>query len=391
MESFSILAVMRKSEVLLVGPLPPPSNGQSAAFEMLVDSFVDRSKAHRIVDLSQGSRTSATGGLFTVGRLIEYARICIYALPAVFCGRGPIYLAVAQSWRGFLRDAYFIWLGWACGRRITIHVHGGNYGRFFEDLDVVRQLLVRATLRRVTNVIVLSDRLRGMLDFDYKMSDKIHVVPNAISKELSTASVNPAAKERHSTFRILYLSNMIESKGYLDLLMACDELLNRRNIASFNVVFAGQFIATDDDSSAKSSAEALEEFERFVEDRGLSACTRYIGTVAGEAKRSVLKESDVFVLPTSYNNEGQPISILEAMWFGLPVVTTEYRAIPDMVIDGETGIFVRRNEPNTIADALEMLMWDSDLYSSLSRKAMSHVREKFTYDKHVASIHDVIG
>ena len=70
----------------------------------------------------------------------------------------------------------------------------------------------------------------------------------------------------------------------------------------------------------------------------------YHGIVDGDRKRALLQNGDIFCLLTNYPNEGQPISILEAMGNGMVIVTTDHSGIPDEVTDGVNGLVVQKNK-----------------------------------------------
>ena len=61
-------------------------------------------------------------------------------------------------------------------------------------------------------------------------------------------------------------------------------------------------------------------------------------TIAGDEKEKLYSEADIFLLPTYYLGEGQPISIIEALSYGLPVISTNFRGIPEQIKNNENGI-----------------------------------------------------
>ena len=86
----------------------------------------------------------------------------------------------------------------------------------------------------------------------------------------------------------------------------------------------------------------------MVSDLSLSENVEYRGVVHGDEKIDLFSEASLFILPTNYNNEGQPVSIIEAISFGLPIISTQYRAIPDMLTEGLNGFFVDYSAPDHI-------------------------------------------
>ena len=140
-----------------------------------------------------------------------------------------------------------------------------------------------------------------------------------------------------------------------------------------------------DDTNIRSEKEAKLQFERFVIDSNLSDIVTYHGTVGGESKLQLLRSANVFILPTNYNNEGQPVSIIEALAFGIPIIATDYRAIPDMLVNGETGFFVKYKSPQSIVDAVKCVS-EPEAYVKMSQNCLALFDKKFTREAHISRI-----
>jgi glycosyltransferase involved in cell wall biosynthesis len=95
-------------------------------------------------------------------------------------------------------------------------------------------------------------------------------------------------------------------------------------------------------------------------------------------------------LPTAYPWEGQPISIVEALAYGLPVIATRYRGIPEQVIDGYNGFLLEEKSPHLIADAVETLWKNPTLYEQFNKNAIEHYQKNFTRDAHLNRLIPVI-
>jgi glycosyltransferase involved in cell wall biosynthesis len=93
------------------------------------------------------------------------------------------------------------------------------------------------------------------------------------------------------------------------------------------------------------------EFDELMKDGTTSGFVHYAGFVKGEQKEKLLREADVFCFPTFYPNENQPVNLIEAMAFGLPIVTTRWRSLPELFPPGYAGL-VDVRAPEQIAGAL---------------------------------------
>jgi len=135
----------------------------------------------------------------------------------------------------------------------------------------------------------------------------------------------------------------------------------------------------------------MELFQQRIEEFGIGSLVTYHGAVSGREKAERFAKAHAFVLPTRYDNEGQPISIIEAMANGIPVLSTEYRAIPDLLRDGESGFFVDADEPRSIADRVITLGSDPELYESMSRRAIERAETRFSGTVHLERLEAVLN
>ena len=184
----------------------------------------------------------------------------------------------------------------------------------------------------------------------------------------SSAAIN-RSEAASLPVNLLFLSNLIPSKGVYVLLDAC-RILKDKGL-DFQCNFVG--------GETKEIDRAT--FEAEVQRRGLEGMVRYEGPKYGEEKEEYWCSSDVFVFPTYYFNECVPLVILEAMQHGLPVVSTDEGAVPDIVVDGENGFICRRKDVEGLAQALERLLLDEALRRRMGAKGYSRYMENFTLER----------
>lgn len=121
------------------------------------------------------------------------------------------------------------------------------------------------------------------------------------------------------------------------------------------------------------------EMERRAEALGLSDTVIFTGIRRDVPE--VLALLDVFVLPSLW--EGLPIALLEAMAAGLPVVATRVGGVPEVVVEGETGLLVPPRDPEALAQAILTLLRDPDLRQAMGQAGRERVREHFSVDQMV--------
>jgi glycosyltransferase involved in cell wall biosynthesis len=93
------------------------------------------------------------------------------------------------------------------------------------------------------------------------------------------------------------------------------------------------------------------QFEAILKSTDMIGLVEYAGFVSGNEKRRALGEADLFCFPTYYRNENQPVNLIEAMAWGLPVLTTRWRSLPELLPADYSGL-VEIQSPEQIADSL---------------------------------------
>ena len=212
------------------------------------------------------------------------------------------------------------------------------------------------------NLILLSPILEK--DFEkVKVYKKIFFLPNGVEDKLKNIDFERYINEKYENIKqieVLYLSNMIKSKGYFEVLKLSQKF---RNIL-FN--FAGGWQNKNDEK----------EFFEYIEKYNLSNVNFY-GFVSGKKKRSLFERSFLFLFPTKYPNEAFPLSILESLSYGVPVVSTTEGSIP-YILDERSGIIIENldNLENAFKSALEKFINKQSAFYCRKRYL-----ENFTLDK----------
>lgn len=355
---------------------------------MLCDAFGDRGLSHRVVDFSSGRMRG--DGEVSWHRLRSLVRPLGAAFGLIVRQPGTLYLTNSQSWTGFLKDAVFILSARAGGHRIVLHLKGGNYDNFYREQSRARQFLIRRTLTLADRLVVLGTALTEMYAFVPGYREKVVVVVNGLPDDMPGWNRVRAAKSRTGDqIRVLYLSNLIESKGYLDVLEAVRRLVRDHGL-NLRADFCGGFRIMSDTKTYRSIEEARADFMDRIEACGLSDRVTWHGSVSGERKRELLARAHYFALPTAYKYEGQPVSIIEAMAYGALVISTRYRTIPEMLDEGRAGVFVEPGRPDQIVDAVLSHPVGSASYSALIEAARARCAEKFSKKSHLDALIAVI-
>ena len=186
------------------------------------------------------------------------------------------------------------------------------------------------------------------------------------------------SKEKMCTSaRMVFLSNLLESKGILVMLDALVLLRQRDCMFVCDVV------------GAETAEINKERLHNEIYQRGLSDVVTYKGSLYGDDKAQELKNADVFVFPSYYSNECFPLVLLEAMAHGLPCVSTNEGAISEIIDDGKTGLIVEKNNPKDLADKIEILLNDEALRKRMGAEGRKNYEKEYTleiFEKRLSNI-----
>lgn len=359
-------------KIILIGNYPPPFSGQSIAFKTLVDGFVESNREYYILNTSEKD-----GERGTINRAIDYVKVFLKLLILLFDKKvSIIYHIISSSKKGFIRDFVIINLTNLFGKKIILHSHNGNYNSFYNNNTARWKNVIERTISKACKIILLSSKLRSTFSF-IKDNDKFVFISNGLPIDLP-AKIN----KTYDKIDVLYLSNLIESKGYLDVLDAIVYLKKNNQHKNFNFHFAGAFMLNPtQDKSYDSIEQAKEIFFEIIEKHELSEIITYHGIVMGEKKSELLEKANVFLLPSYYDVEAQPITIIEAMAFGCAVYASNYRAIPEMLKNNSNGEFVESENPIDIVKKL--LDLNNEKLEKYSIKSKDIYSQKFTKEKHI--------
>ena len=352
-------AARRRHRVLLFGSLPPPTMGPSLATEVLLRSSL-RSEFELIHFDTSDHRLLSTLGAVDLANI--YLAIRSYLLlPLVLLRYRPdlVYIPISQTTLGYLRDSVHVLMAKALCRSVICHLRGGNFRNWLLSASSLTRWYVGFVHRRVAGQIVLGDCLRDQFS-ELLPQDRIFTVPNG--KDCDFA---PRREASAGPMRVLYLSNLVRSKGILEALHAVAAAAAKGAALEFD--FGGAWVED----------ETRREVMSFLEEHP-SLDIRSLGIVDEDEKRRAFEEADVFLLPTYYAAEGHPWVLVEAMAAGLAIVTTDQGAIRESVIDGVNGFIVPKRSYAEAAERLGLLAEGPDLRAAMGRESRRLYLEGFT-------------
>lgn len=194
------------------------------------------------------------------------------------------------------------------------------------------------------------------------------VIENWLSDESILAIGKDRKYQRSSTVTLLYLGWMESAKGAVDLFDAFRSLCSDTSIPAIRVVFAGD-------------GRVRQRLETQSIAAGLGDRISFAGWVDDQQKRRLLREADVFVLPS--HAEGLPNALVEAMAAGLPSVVTTVGAIPNIVTHGREGLLVAPRDHRALIAAIRQLSLDENLRRAMGEAAYAMASKRFSVERAV--------
>lgn len=349
-----------KPKVLFLLHLPPPIHGSSMVGKWIYESNTLNSTFEtKYINLLASSNIQETGK-FSLRKVWSSILLSIHLFVNLIFFRPKIlYFALTATGFAFYRDVILVFLIKCFNIKIVYHLHNKGFKKNAASSSMNR-FLYQFVFRKST-VLLLSELLYEDVS-EFVKKENIRICPNGIP----SVTEKKTAKELADNPTVLFLSNLISSKGVFVLLDAL-KILNERQVD-----FKSIFVGGEGDINRK-------EFIKKVNENNLHNSVSYVGRKTGNEKQVIFSYADIFVFPT--NEDCFPLVLLEAMQAYLPIVTTDEGGILDIVKNNITGIITEKRKPTELADALEKLIQNKELRVTMGKNGRERYEKFFTLQK----------
>ncbi len=289
------------------------------------------------------------------------------------------FIHIHGSRAGFLGDTLVMIVAFITSSKVLLHLHGTDWEKFYGSVSRFRRVYVRIGLAIPKRIVVLYDLwAQNIRKIDPKINVRVirNFVPDCPKpEEVSLDSLREKLGIRQEEFLISSIGRVGWRKGSFDIVQAVKQLLVDNS--NFKVLLVG----------GEELQGEMNNIKKAVDDNGLGYTIKLIGEIKISDVPLYLGISDVFVLPSYY--EGMPMSIIEAMRAGKPIISTTVGAIPDMIESGVSGILVTPGHPEEIASAVTKLRNDPILREKISKGARNAFEQGFETSKVVLDINNL--
>ena len=272
--------------------------------------------------ISTNSRRGLIPGLFNFARTLV-------ALPFIRLFRPyttlDIHGANGKSWT---RKRLIINLGHILGYKIVFHMHGGELRKYVAAKGTEYYM---KCFRKCRHVVFLTDAWTKYAQQELGCTNAVtlmNIVP--------TPTMAKQPRTEGAPISLVYLGYIYKEKGIFDLL---DVIASNRDrwLEHLTLTIGGQWNE--------------DRVLNFIKDNDLGGIVKFVGWVSGDDKATILSKTDILILPSYY--EGLPISILEAMSYAMPVITTPVGGIPEVVTDGVEGTLFTPGDKAAMTRAID--------------------------------------
>jgi glycosyltransferase involved in cell wall biosynthesis len=321
-----------------------------------IAAVVDAYRAHGLFKrwpieylATHGDGGAASNAALALGALRDFALLLARH------GRMPVHLHL-NARGSAARDTALVAAALAARCPIVLQLHGTGFEHSHGAV------LMRWLLESAACVLTPCESMRSWVS---RVARDAHAVcvPNAVSSEVPADAVRPNL--------VLFLGRMEPGKGIYDLLEAVAAL--RAAVPDVRLVCAG-----DGDRITVA---------RYAERLGIAEAVKFTGWVGPSGKRALFEAAAAFALP-SYD-EALPVSLLEAMAAGVPVVAASTGGIPEVVADGVSGCLIAPGDKVSLERALRRVLLDRALAQRMGAAARETARLRFAPERALPQLEEI--
>lgn len=339
---------MRRKYIVMLGTATSTKGGVAAAISAYIGSVLRR--RWPILHLP-----THTDGPWST-KLNVAVRAYVRFIGLLLRGRVGIVHVHSASDASFWRKSSFVALALAARRPFIFHLHGGGFIDFYNHrAGALGRPVIRFVLSRAARIVVLSERWAQRIA-TITNNRRVVVIPNMVDVPVWS---DDAAGAR-SRCDVLFLGRLEHPKGIYDLLDAAARV--QRAGVELRLRLAGE----GEVERVRALARALD-----IEPR-----VEFLGWIGGAEKARALQNSALFLLPSYIEN--MPVSMLEAMAAGIPVVATTVGGIPDVVRDGVHGRLVAPGDTDGLARAIRELLEDDARRHAMGEAGRRLIEKEFS-------------
>lgn len=286
--------------------------------------------------------------------ILYYLKACYELALTLYKNKEFRIIHIHGSYKGstFRKCGILLLAKYVFRRKVIYHSHGSQLKLFYEESSALVKFFIKFLIEKADVIICLSKQWETFFKQNFAVK-KIVILENIVERPQNKDSNKVKGQD---PVNVLFLGKIGERKGVYDLL---DVLKKYKNSFDGKMQF---HIGGNGET---------EKLEKFIQTNKLESLVKFEGWVTGKLKDKLLNESDVYILP-SYN-EGLPISILEAMSYKLPVISTTVGGIPEIIKDNYNGFLITPGDKDHLYNSLKMFIMHPELIKNMGEKSSEFI------------------
>lgn len=262
----------------------------------------------------------------------------------------------------FFLTSYLAKIARLFNKRVLLHNHAADFKEFYQSTGIKKRKRIIKTFQKSDAIIVLS---KSWYNWYSNLCPKANWIlfPNAIKVERLN-------KEKKSTDQLtfLYLGRVEERKGIFDILEVLPAI--SKELHNFKLIIAGN--------------GKIDRVKKLSKEKKIERNIEILGYVNEKQRTKILKNSDIFILP-SYN-EGLPMSLLEAMAYGVAPIVSKAGGIPDVIESGKNGMLINAGNLDELRGAILSLALNKEYRKYLAQNAYLTVLNSYNIDNYCKNL-----
>lgn len=375
------LWAVTKQRWVFFGPLPSVDiTGLAVANECVVDGLKGAGMIETVIDTSWADKGQSTGRA-SLRKIGLYLRLFWQLWRDVRDSVG-VYANLSATRFGLLKNAFVVCICKSRNVKAVFHYHGGQYREFYLGSGKLSRCLIRWVCGHADRILILDQFYYSHFRFMRDRRSNLRVVRNGVNGPIKARLSRPRiTADTAEEVRLLYLSNLLQDKGYLQLIDAVSRI--GESGQRVRLYLCGDVIPAPSDDVDIPDADGV---HRYIGESDAGDFVEYKGRVTGSEKESLLDWCDAVILPS--RGEGYALCLLEAFAYGRPAIATPFRAIRNMM-DIAPIIPIEAVTAESIQQAiLTFSDMDQDMLRHDARQAWENYFTVEQYQKQVVSVLD---
>mgnify|MGYP006077745931 FL=1 len=348
-----------KKKIIFLVQLPNPVHGVS-----LINQSIQKSKEIKkmfnthFIDISTAKKINKID-LFEFRKIFTSMSIYYKFLKSLIIFKpDKIYISLSILGWGFIKDSILVIISKLFNNKIIFHLHRKGLNKLIN-----RSLFLKSYYKFIfknADVIHLSKSLFQDIRKIKDTNTSSYVVNNGIDDQ------NFKKIKKNKIFTFIFISNLFRSKG-IDILLNAILLLNKNNLSKkFQVKIIGNTTINFKKNDLNNFLNLNKTYDNV----------QFLGAKYGIEKFIHISNSHIMVHPTK--DDCFPLCLLEAMSFGLPIISSREGAIPEIVSNKYNGIIIKKLNPLTVANAMKFYLKDRKTLNLHSKNNKKDFKIKYT-------------